>query len=258
MGENSQGVSGWSLDAAERWLSHHRLQRYLQPSKQNLDLAMLLYRWNAVTSGAAMVELAHLEVAMRNAYSRCLTAKFSDWLSPSSRLWSRRVGNPARQADQQRANDVTLDRLEEAERGVRRNATPDKIIANTSFGLWCNLTDSHREPTIWTPLISGAYPPGTQRGGVHRIALNVNAFRNRIAHHEPLFTNTTAFSARVREVRVLHALLDPFSADHMFSEQLGNLVARCPVAGLVDWPEPLNGSPSTLLNRSGSPGKSRP
>lgn len=253
MDEPSQAEGSWTLDAAERWLSRPRLQRYLDPTGQDLDLARRLYRWNTATSAAAMVELAHLEVAMRNAYVRRLSARFPDWLSPSSALWSRRIGNPARQADQQRANDATLDRLEEAERGLRHNRTPDRIVANTSLGLWCNLTDSHREPTIWTPILSTAYPPGTKRGPVHRMALNVNSFRNRVAHHEPLFSKTTALGDRVREVRILHALLDPFSADRTFSDQLQRLVSNCPVPGLVRWPEPLNHRPSTLL--TGPPGR---
>lgn len=247
MDELSQVEGSWTLDAAERWLSRPRLQRYLDPSGQELELALRLYRWNTATSTAAMVELAHLEVAMRNAYVHRLSAKHPDWLSPSSKLWSRRIGNSARQVDQQKANETTLDRLEEAENGLRHNKTPDRIVANTSLGLWCNLTDQHREPTIWTPMLSSAYPPGTKRGPVHRMALNVNTFRNRVAHHEPLFSNTTALGERVREVRILHALIDPFSADHVFSDQLQRLVTACPVPRLVKWPDSLNRRPSSLL-----------
>ena len=69
---------------------------------------------------------------MRNAYVRRLSTEFPDWLSPSSTLWRRHIGNPARRASQQRANDATLGRLEEAARGVRHCATPDRIVANTS------------------------------------------------------------------------------------------------------------------------------
>lgn len=247
---SDKGVAAWTLEAAERWLSHQRLQRYLQPAANDLDLAMRLYQWNASTSAAAMVEVAHLEVAMRNAYTRRLSITYPDWLDQSSRLWTRRIGNSARQSDQRRANELTVTRLEQAKRGVRHVATPDRIIANTTFGLWCHLTDPHREPTLWTPIISGAYPAATKRGAVHRMAMNVMAFRNRIAHHEPLFTNTTAFSARVREVRLLHALLDSFSADRMYNDQLGNLVVGCPVPGLLQWPEPLSRRPSGLLGNS--------
>ena len=248
MSELSQAAAPWTLEAAERWLSRPRLQRYLEPSGQDLDLAIRLYQWNTKTSAAAMVELAHLEVAMRNAYVSRLSAKYPDWLSPSSKLWRRRIGNSARQVAQQQANDTTLDRLEEAENGLRHNKkTPDRIVANTSLGLWCNLTDQYREPTIWTPILSSVYPPGTKRGQVHRMALNVNGFRNRVAHHEPLFSQTTALGKRVTEICILHALIDPFSADHVFRDQLQRLVTACPVPGLVQWPESLNRPPSNML-----------
>lgn len=208
---------------------------------------MRLYQWNTETSAAAMVELSHLEVAMRNAYVRRLSAKYPDWLSPSSKLWSRRIGDSKRRSGQQKPNEITLSRLKDAERGLRHSKTPDRIVANTSLGLWCNLTDSSRESTTWTPILRSVYPPGTQRGEVHRMALNINTFRKRVAHHEPLFSKTTALGERVREVRKLHALNDPFSADRLFSDRLQRLVARCLVPGLVQWPEPLNQLPSNML-----------
>ena len=179
---------------------------------------MRLYQWNTETSAAAMVELSHLEVAMRNAYVRRLSAKYPDWLSPSSKLWSRRIGDSKRRSGQQKPNEITLTRLKDAERGLRHSKTPDRIVANTSLGLWCNLTDSSRESTTWTPILRSVYPPGTQRGEVHRMALNINTFRKRVAHHEPLF-----------------------------SDRLQRFVVRCPVPGLVQWPEPLNQLPSNML-----------
>lgn len=247
MGDVGQVVGAWTLDTAVKWLSRPRLQRYLDPAGQDLDLAMRLYQWNTATSAAAMVELAHLEVAMRNAYVRRISVKYPDWLSPTSKLWTCQIGNARRRLNQQRANEITLSRLKEAERGLGPNKTPDRIVANTTLGLWCNLTDQHREPTIWTPLLSSAYPAGTKRGPLHRMALNVNKFRNRVAHHEPLFSKTTAFSERIREVRILHALLDSFSADRVFNDRLQRLVEECPVSGLVQWPKSLNRRPSSLL-----------
>ena len=247
MGDVDQAVGSWTLDAAVKWLSRPRLQRYLDPAGQDLDLAMRLYQWNTATSAAAMVELAHLEVAMRNAYVRRISVRYPDWLSPTSKLWTRQIGNAKRRGAQGNANTKTLASLERARRGLKCGVTPDRIIANVTFGLWCSLTDQYREPTIWTPMLRHAYPPGTKRGKVHRMARNVNAFRNRVAHHEPLFSKTTAFSERIREVRVLHALLDSFSADRVFNDRLQRLVEACPVSGLVQWPTSLNRRPSSLL-----------
>lgn len=239
----------WASEDAVRWLGAPRAGRYLDAASGDLDRAMEVYQWNAVTAAAALVDVRHLEVAMRNAYDRELRAKYPDWLSSTSRLWSRELGDARRRADQRYANGRTLDALEAAARSLRK-PTPGHIIANTSFGLWCNLTDHHREPTLWTPVIQHAYPPGTKRGAVHRLALNSMAFRNRLAHGEPVFTRSTALAARIREVRTLHALLDPVSADWAYERSgVGNCMAACPVPGLVKGGADLEKRPTDLLHK---------
>jgi hypothetical protein len=54
----------------EQWLSRPRLGTYLRSAGNDQDRALALYEWNAELSAAVMRDLAHLEVALRNAYDR--------------------------------------------------------------------------------------------------------------------------------------------------------------------------------------------
>jgi hypothetical protein len=40
-------------------------------------------------------------------------------------------------------------------------------------------------------MLSRAYPASVSRGDVHRLVVNVNRFRNRLAHNEPVFSTKT-------------------------------------------------------------------
>ncbi|CAM3152875.1 hypothetical protein NODU109028_00225 [Nocardioides dubius] len=67
---SDQASQALTLSDAQAWLSTPRLQGYLGASHHDLALALALYRWNSVTTGAALAEVGHLEVALRNAYDR--------------------------------------------------------------------------------------------------------------------------------------------------------------------------------------------
>lgn len=70
-----------SLDAAQaaRWLSPPRYSRYLGVAGGDHGLAMETYLWNSRIAAAGIVDVGHLEVAVRNAYDRELTRRFPDW-----------------------------------------------------------------------------------------------------------------------------------------------------------------------------------
>lgn len=69
-------------------------------------------------------------------------------------------------------------------------ATPGKVIAELTFGFWRQLTTNAMEKGLWVPYLHNAFPKGTSRKEVDRQIGVVNKLRNRIAHHEPLFTAT--------------------------------------------------------------------
>lgn len=247
-------------NAARRWLGGPRLGRYLGPSSGDLTRAVNLYRWNSATAAAAAIDLGHLEVAIRNAYDRQLWGRFPDWLNSSSALWQVQAGDEARRSRQRQENDRTLDALDEARRGLR-HLTSGHVIANTSFGLWCSMTDPHREPTLWTPMLRHAYPGGTTRGVAHELTAKCNGFRNRVAHNEPVFTRSTALAQRVREMRLLHALIDPESANWAFTySQVVKMMDRCPCARARPSPARPSETPhrTAPLTTTGSAGRRPP
>lgn len=74
--------------------------------------------------------------------------------------------------------------------GVR--ATPGKVMAELSFGFWRHLTAASHEKSVWVPYLHHAYPAKTNRADVDKTIGNLNAVRNRIAHHEPIFDRVNA------------------------------------------------------------------
>jgi hypothetical protein len=51
----------------EVWLSSPRFSRYMKAADGRSDKALQLYEWNATLTAAVLHDLAHVEVAMRNA-----------------------------------------------------------------------------------------------------------------------------------------------------------------------------------------------
>jgi len=66
----TSGAGDW----VERWLSRPRFGVYLAAVGGDRPTALQLYEWNATVSAAFMRDLAHLEVALRNAYDDALTS----------------------------------------------------------------------------------------------------------------------------------------------------------------------------------------
>lgn len=72
-------------ESAKQWLSEPHLQSYLNPCDDDLHAAMRLYRWNLWLAQAVLHDVALFEVAIRNAYDRCITQSFAgDWLLDST------------------------------------------------------------------------------------------------------------------------------------------------------------------------------
>ena len=61
---------------AERWLSSSRLSSYLDLCDGNIDRALELHEWNLMLGRVLMGDIAHFELALRNAYDRALTERF--------------------------------------------------------------------------------------------------------------------------------------------------------------------------------------
>ena len=91
------------LASIERTVTRERLRRYLRATRQNIPHALLLYKYNVALSEALYGLLHGLEVTVRNAVHRALTASYGapTWYdcTPLSAYWKdeltrakRRVG----------------------------------------------------------------------------------------------------------------------------------------------------------------------
>lgn len=168
------------LNALEASLSADRLTSYLQATGGERERAVRLYAWNATVSAALYVPLQGLEVTLRNALHRELTATFGQqWYdNPAARLSSYEIGRVGK------AKSIIA--------RARKPVDPPHVVAELSFGFWVSLLGpgpkASYEMQLWRPALHKAFPhTRLPRKEVHKPLNYLRTLRNRIAHHEPIF-----------------------------------------------------------------------
>ncbi|MFT4294223.1 MAG: Abi family protein [Micropruina sp.] len=184
-------VSDAWIDA---WLGAPRFARYVTTCGGDRARALRLYEWNVALGQALMHDIAHFEVALRNAYDTVIQRRWrggQHWLldpeSPAvTPIWRVRTvkGGLKRGIDVNYPNRRSVEKAIDRCGGVR--ASPGKVIAELSFGFWANLTSASHEKTLWVPYLHHAYPVRTNRRGPDQAIRCINTVRNRISHHEPV------------------------------------------------------------------------
>jgi hypothetical protein len=154
------------------------------------DRALALYRANATVSGRAFTALHYFEVILRNA----LDAQLRTWNAE-------KCGDPfwTKNAAPLLLNVIGLDRLNAARAdarkavGRRREPLHDDIVAQFSLGTWRFLLPSQRhqgKQQLWDEALERSFPNrhGVRPDQIAQSASIVYDFRNRVAHHEPVFS----------------------------------------------------------------------
>lgn len=177
------------LSALETSLSPERVATYVSASGGDREKALRLYTWNTAVSAAFYGPLQGLEVALRNAiHFQLCTCYGPDWYD------NRACG----------LDGGTVERIEAAKRTLQRNGyavDPSHMVAELSFGFWVSLLGSggyprgskgqkkkNYEMTLWRPALYKSFPNARlKRTQVHHPLDYLRTFRNRIAHHEPIF-----------------------------------------------------------------------
>ena len=171
------------LDALEASLSPERLATYVLRASGDRTRAVRLYTWNTAISAAFYGPLQGLEVALRNAMHRELSARFGA-------AW---YDNPACGLDL-----GTEGRIAAARSELRRDGyvdDPPHVVATLSFGFWVALLGAggrlagpgraNYEMTLWRPALFRAFRNAKiSRKNAHAPLDYQRTFRNRIAHHE--------------------------------------------------------------------------
>lgn len=171
------------------FLSEPRIATYVTACSGSSASALKLYEANARVGGAAFTALHYFEVILRNAIDRELRSwnenarSTPDWTLDAAPLLLAVIG---------------LERLQEARAnakravGHRRTPTHDDVVAQLSLGTWRFLLPSQHhqgKQQLWDQALEAAFP-NRHDVSAAQIAKSVSIvydFRNRIAHHEPIF-----------------------------------------------------------------------
>lgn len=156
-------------------LSELRFATYLAKASGDEGFAFALYLYNARLAKSFLFPLSVAEVSLRNAVDGVLLQRYgAEWhLDASFRdnvLTPESVG----------ALDKAIERARSNVRG--------KVIAELTFDFWSNLFRSEYGD-LWRTKANVAFPGLAHGEGRHEIQLlvkEINRFRNRVAHHEPI------------------------------------------------------------------------
>jgi len=147
----------------EAWLSAPRFGVYLEAAGGDRQLALVLYEWNALVSAAFQRDLAHLEVALRNAYDAAIVANttpgLAHWTTDPYRLFPVRW-RAARDGTRIDANRSPREQIERAVREAGPGAPTGKVIAELMFGFWRYLSTAAHHHPLWIPYLHTAFAPG--------------------------------------------------------------------------------------------------
>lgn len=218
-GGGNQPVPAW----AGRWLSVRHLEPYLAACGGDAERALSLYEWNIDLGGVLMRDIAHFEVALRNAYDRVMRERWEGghWLLDEGSPVLRPIVRTSKNKIRRDVNLVTRRAVAEARGNAHDGDDPDQVVANLMLGFWTHLTDRSRERDLWIPYLNAAWPRGTDRNRLNRSLAAVNRVRNRVAHFERLFDpldaspSPAAVDADI--LRMLRALC-PEAAERLYGD----------------------------------------
>lgn len=163
----------------EKHFSTERMGRYRAKRDGDVIKAANDYSSNLLLAEAMFPMLNILEIALRNGVHARLTKLYhqEDW-------WERWVDTRLFSYQNRAVNDAK-NKL----RKRHENQTPDKLIAELTFGFWCSLFNADFQNTLWKDLrlIFANCPRQTRQRNKISPALNqIRSLRNRTFHHEPL------------------------------------------------------------------------
>jgi hypothetical protein len=158
-------------------LSTPRFATYLIRAGNDEEYALALYLYNARLAKAFLYPLHVAEVTLRNAIDESLVALYgADW--PYDNRFRTQV--------------LTLDGLATLDKAILRvggqHARKDDVVATLTFDFWSNLfrAEYHAFWRTRLNIILPHLPRGVTRHDMQLAVKEINQFRNRIAHHEPI------------------------------------------------------------------------
>lgn len=171
-------------------ISAPRFATYLQAMGNDREKALALYEWNLDLSSALIVPLQVCEVAVRNGVAEAIEhVHGANW--PWNNGFIRSLPRPKSRFRYNPANDLQA--------CAASLPTTGKIIAELKFAFWETLFTAGQDSRIWNAHFRACFPgaPTAQsiaqcRATAHADLRIIRLLRNRIAHHEPIFTRNIA------------------------------------------------------------------
>ncbi|RZF59038.1 hypothetical protein EWE75_24010 [Sphingomonas populi] len=170
-------------------ISAARFATYLQAMGNDHERALALYEWNLDVSSAMIVPLQVCEVAIRNGVAEAIERVHgANW--PWNNGFIRSLPRPKGQFRYNAARDLQA--------CATALPTTGKIIAELKFAFWEHIFTAGQDGRIWNPHFHACFP-GAPHGQIAQCRATAYAdlrairhLRNRIAHHEPIFTRNLA------------------------------------------------------------------
>lgn len=196
-------------------VSEPRFGKYLKHCRNDVELAAELYEFNLRLAGSSFKAIQMCEVIVRNAMDEQLrvwnrkAVGTEDWtISPAPML-------KACFFDGGRDLSDAATKAAKALRKSGRPVTHDDVLAQMSFGAWRYLLpprSTHMaKQRIWDEALSDAFPGRQGRTTTDTLAQWLGIaydFRNRVAHHEPIYHLDV-----VGKRRVISDVIDAVSRD---------------------------------------------
>ena len=167
------------MDIISEAFTSQRLNKYIRLYDGDEEKVVAHYKANLALAESLYTSLSVFEVTLRNALSKELERMMGrkDWYAvfPS---------NPALKS---LTSEVTVAIRHISQRGEM--VTPDKIVAELTFGFWVTLLNSEYELTLWKGLrLAFPYMPkkDRKRKNVSSPCNALRKLRNRVFHHESI------------------------------------------------------------------------
>jgi len=166
---------------------------------RSLEEAIGLYMWNGELSACFATLISIFEISLRNQVHRAMSLHYSNGTSTSFH-WYDRIRGQLKVQSKNKIDDVRHEGPHNR-RTLRNPApSPDEIVSRVSFGFWPNILGAIDRrvnfadkifPAIFPHHSLNANPLDWTNSAKLTAALafihELNTFRNRIAHHEPIW-----------------------------------------------------------------------
>lgn len=180
------------IAALYKTLSASRMGTFDDAVMHTTCSAIDLYAWNANVSAALLAPLHICEVSLRNAVSEALEVMYGqNW--PWDGAFRRSLPNPSGRSVYSPRRDI--------ENTSARYQTTGKVIPELKFVFWETMLTGRHDGRIWNSQLHSIFPnlptfPARTRQKeiklgrlyLHDRIENIRSLRNRIAHHEPIFS----------------------------------------------------------------------